>query len=122
MEGHLRFFFGQFIFFSSILTLISISIIKKNFLGHTDNLTYGNDKSRENHLFRLYFLKISFCNLFKVVYHRLIPHLVKITTSNVVFYTPSKTTIQMGGKFFNLHLLIFSLLLFYTQKTAPKSY
>jgi hypothetical protein len=43
MEGHLRFFFGQFIFFSSILTLISISIIKKNFLGHTDNLTYGND-------------------------------------------------------------------------------
>jgi hypothetical protein len=43
MEGHLRFFFGQFIFISYILTLISISIIKKNFLGHTDNLTYGND-------------------------------------------------------------------------------
>ena len=82
---------------------------------------YGG-KSRENHLFRLYFLKISFCNLFKVVYHRLIPHLVKITTLNVVFYTPSKNTIRMGGKLLNLHSLIFSLLLFYTQKTAPKSY
>jgi hypothetical protein len=82
---------------------------------------YGG-KSRENHLFRLYFLKISFCNLFKVVYHHLIPHLVKITILNVVFYTPSKNTIRVGGKFLNLHSLIFSLLLFYTQKTAPKSY
>jgi hypothetical protein len=82
---------------------------------------YGG-KSRENHLFRLYFPKISFCNLFKVVYHRLIPHLIKITTLNVVFYTPSKTTTRIGGKFLNLHSLIFSLLLFYTQKTAPKSH
>ncbi len=43
MEGRLRFFFVKFNFFSYILTLISISIIKKNFLGHTDILTYGND-------------------------------------------------------------------------------
>jgi hypothetical protein len=43
MEGRLRFFLVQFNFFSYILTLISISIIKKNFLGHTDILTYGND-------------------------------------------------------------------------------
>jgi hypothetical protein len=89
---------------------------------YTYTVGFYGGKSRENHLFRLYFLKISFCNLFKVVYHRLIPHLVKITTLNVAFYTPSKNTIRMGGKFLNLHSLIFSLLLFYTQKTAPKSY
>jgi hypothetical protein len=44
MEGRIRFFFSQFIFYSSILNLISISIVKKDFLGHTDNLTDGNDK------------------------------------------------------------------------------
>ena len=48
MEGRLRFFFGQFNFFSYTLTLISISIIKKNFLGHTDILTYGNDNKNKN--------------------------------------------------------------------------
>jgi hypothetical protein len=98
------------------------NLFKKNIEFPLYTVGFYGGKSRENHLFRLYFLKISFCNLQKVVYHRLIPHLVKITTSNVVFYTPSKNTIRMGGKFLNLHSLIFSLLLFYTQKTAPKSY
>jgi hypothetical protein len=51
MEGRIRFFFGQFFFSSSILTLISISIIKKNFLGHTDILTYGNDNDLNHYCF-----------------------------------------------------------------------
>ena len=42
-------------------------------------------------------------------YTNFLPHLFKTTSSNVVFYTPSKTTTRMGGHFFNL---IFSLLLF----------
>jgi hypothetical protein len=36
-------FFGQFIFFSSILTLNNKPIIKKIFLWHTDILNYRND-------------------------------------------------------------------------------
>ena len=85
-------------------------------------VNFFGGKTDENHLLRLHFLKISFCNLQKVAYHLLLPHLLKITTSNVVFYTPSKNTCSMGGNFFNLHPLIFSLLLFYTQKKAPKSH
>jgi hypothetical protein len=63
---------------------------KQIYSNYNHTVGFYGGKSHENHFFRLYFLKISFCNLFKVVYHRLIPHLVKIATSNVVFYTPFK--------------------------------
>jgi hypothetical protein len=44
MEGRLRFFFGQINFFSYVDTHPNKYFHhKKNFLGDTDILTYGND-------------------------------------------------------------------------------